>query len=65
VGPAVDQRAAAIRVGFAGESRSLTVRATNRRGRTVDCIVEVSPVRSAKGEIDGAVLLMKAKEITA
>lgn len=43
-----------------GSSHSLTLRATNRRGRTVDCSVTVLALHSSAGDVTGVILLMEA-----
>jgi hypothetical protein len=40
----------------------VTVHAVNRRGKNVSCSVVVTPLKSSTGEIQGAVLLMQAKD---
>jgi two-component system CheB/CheR fusion protein len=62
IGLPIDQLGAAVRGGLAGEARSVTVEATNRRGRAISCAVEVTPLRSPTNDIDGAVLMMKVQE---
>jgi two-component system CheB/CheR fusion protein len=60
IGLPVDKLNPVVRGGLAGETRSVTVQAVNRRGKTITCSIDVSPLASAKGEPDGAVLLMRA-----
>lgn len=62
IGLPVDQLGSSVRAGLAGEARSVTVQAVNRRGRSISCIVQVSPLKSSTGGIEGAVLLMQGKD---
>lgn len=62
IGLPVDQLATAVRSGLVGESRTLTVQAVNRRGRSISCTVHVSPLKSVKGDVEGAVLLMQTPQ---
>jgi two-component system CheB/CheR fusion protein len=62
IGLPVDQLGAAVRRGLNGESGLVTVHAVNRRGKNVSCSVVVTPLKSSTGEIQGAVLLMQAKD---
>ena len=59
IGLPVDQLGPAFRGALGGEPRVITVKATNRRGRTIGCTVEASPLRAANGDVAGAVMLMK------
>jgi two-component system, chemotaxis family, CheB/CheR fusion protein len=65
IGLPVDTLATAVSSGLMGEHNSLTVQAVNRRGKPILCAVQVSPLRSPKGQIGGVVLMMQAQEAPA
>ena len=62
IGLPVDELAQAIRACLAreAESHDLTVRATNRRGRTINCEVLITPLGSVEGT-NGVILLMQER----
>ena len=62
IGLPVEQLGAAVRGGLNGEAGSVTVQAINRRGKSVSCTVVVTPLKASGGEIEGAVLLMQARD---
>ncbi len=63
IGLPVDQLGPAVRAALAGETRGMTVKAVNRRGRNITCAVEVGPLKSVgRTGPEGAVLLMQAKD---
>jgi two-component system, chemotaxis family, CheB/CheR fusion protein len=63
IGLPVDQLRQPIRNCLAGEgaNQQVTLSATNRRGRTIECIVTCAPLISAAGENRGVILLMEEK----
>jgi two-component system CheB/CheR fusion protein len=63
IGLPVDELKPAIRACLTGgeESREVTVVATNRRGRTIDCEVIVTPLGQAEPGIRGVILLMQER----
>src|SRR5215203_3238645 len=45
-----------------GTRDELVLEALNRRGRTIACTVTISPLRGAKGDLRGAIVLMEDRE---
>jgi two-component system, chemotaxis family, CheB/CheR fusion protein len=46
----------------AGTPDELVLEALSRRGRTITCTVTISPLRGAKGDVRGAIVLMEDRE---
>src|SRR5215203_2693487 len=59
VGELRDPIRAAVATGTPDE---LVVESVNRRGRTIACTVTISPLRGAKGDVRGAIVLMEDRE---
>lgn len=59
VGELRDPIRAAVATGTPDE---LVVESLNRRGRTIACTVTISPLRGAKGDVRGAIVLMEDRE---
>jgi two-component system, chemotaxis family, CheB/CheR fusion protein len=59
IGLPVEQLTPAVRAGLAGEPRTLTLQAVNRRGKSISCTIQITPLKSARSEIEGAVLMMQ------
>lgn len=52
-----------IRAAVAGNQPDpLALEAVNRRGRSLSCSVIISPLRGARGDVRGAILLMEERE---
>lgn len=52
-----------IRAAVAGnQPDALVLEAVNRRGRALSCTVIISPLRGARGDVRGAILLMEERE---
>jgi len=60
IGLPVADLAQSIRTVFTGEQTTIekTLPSLTRRGRTIDCLVSVTPLRSADGGTTGVILLM-------
>jgi two-component system CheB/CheR fusion protein len=65
IGLPVEQLRTPIRRVIAGtaDDEAVVVPATNRRGRTVECHVGITPLRNADGGVHGAILMMQAKPV--
>jgi two-component system CheB/CheR fusion protein len=64
IGLPVTQLQQAIRACLAGESRNqqVTLPATNRRGRAIQCTVTCCPLFGQGDDIRGTILLMEARD---
>ena len=64
IGLPVDQLKPCIRKGLAGETdyQEMSLNATNRRGRAIECRVICTPLKSKTDGIRGAILLMEERE---
>lgn len=59
IGLPVDQLARAVRTCLGGEPSEVMLQAVNRRGRTIACKVCCTPLRGARGDTQGAILLVE------
>ena len=64
IGLPVDQLKPCIKKGLAGDSdyQELSLNATNRRGRAIECRIICTPLKSKSDGIRGAILLMEERE---
>jgi two-component system CheB/CheR fusion protein len=61
IGLPVEQLSRPLRVCLAGETNltDLTLDATNRRGKAIQCRVATTPLKTSRGEIRGVIMLME------
>ena len=62
IGLPVDELIAPIRSALSGESTTVEVKATSRRGKAMLCRITSSPLRADDGQIGGVILLMEEVE---
>jgi len=58
IGLPVDQLAQPLRKCLTGERGRVTVKAVNRRGKTITCAIECTPLKTGRDDVDGALVLM-------